>query len=399
MRLGAEQLHDDHGGADGAILAQVQRLGPQAEDDLGPRARGRHGHRRGQRHRCPGEGHAQRAAPARLPGGSGRPALDEHPVHEVHAGAAEETGHERVGRVRVERLRRRHLLQPPLAHDRDAVAHRHGLDLVVRDVEGGGRQPRLQLHDVGPGLGAQRRVEVGQRLVHEEDEGLAHDGPGERHPLALAARELPRLAVDQRGQPEGLGGPLHLERPLGLVDAALAERELDVLGHGQVGVERVALEDHGHVAVLGVDVVDDAVTDGDGPTGDFLEPGHQAQGGRLAAARRAEEHQQLAVRDVQGQVVDRGGVAELLGDAVEADLCQRAPFVRAARLRQRIIALAHGNQPRRRGHAVQRGGLSWPGSSTPSTRRSPCRWGTGRSASDPAPAPIPCRTGPARRCR
>ena len=257
---------------------------------------------------------------------------------QVHAGAAEEMGHERVGRLRVERLGRGHLLQLPLAHDRDAVAHRHGLDLVVGDVEGGGRQPRLQLHDVGPGLDAQRRVEVGQRLVHQEDEGLAHDGPGQRHPLALAARELPRLAVEQRGQPEGLGGPLDLDRPLVLVDAALAERELDVLGHRQVRVERVALEDHGHVAVLGVDVVDDPVTDGDGAAGHLLEAGHQAQRGRLAAARRAEEHQQLAVGDVQRQVVDRGRVTEPLGDPVEADLCQRAPFAfgRPA-LWQRII--------------------------------------------------------------
>ena len=94
----------------------------------------------------------------------------------------------------------------------------------------------------------------------------------------------------------------------------------------QVRVERVALEDHGDVAVLGVDVVDDPLADGDGAAGDLLEPGHHAQGGRLAAARRAEEHQELAVGDVQRQVVDRGGVTEALGDAVEADLCQRAPF-------------------------------------------------------------------------
>ena len=66
------------------------------------------------------------------------------------------------------------------------------------------------------------------------------------------------------------------------------------------------------------------------PLGHLLEPGHHAQRRRLAAARRAEEHEQLAVGDVQRQVVDGGGVAEALGDAVEADLCQRAPFGRPA---------------------------------------------------------------------
>ena len=138
----------------------------------------------------------------------------------------------------------------------------------------------------------------------------------------------PGLRSSSVEQPQRLGGPLDLGRPLLLVDAALAERELNVLRHRQVRVQRVALEDHGDVAVLGVDVVHDALADGDSAARELLQAGHHAQRGRLAAARRAEEHEELAVGDVQRQVIDRGGVAELLGDAVEADLCQRAPFGR-----------------------------------------------------------------------
>ena len=73
MRLGAEQLHDDHGGTDDPALAQVQRLGPQAEDDLGPYAADGIGHRRGQRHRRPREGDAEGAAPAGAGGAAGAP--------------------------------------------------------------------------------------------------------------------------------------------------------------------------------------------------------------------------------------------------------------------------------------------------------------------------------------
>ena len=207
MRLGTEQLDDDHGGADGPVLAQVQRLGPQAEHDVGPRAAHGVGHRAGSGTDAPGKATLSVPRCARAPRPAGGAALDEHPLNQVHAGAAEEVGHERVGRPARRGLGRRHLLQLPLAHDGDAVAHRHGLHLVVGDVEGGGRQPRLQLHDVGPGLHAQRGVEVRQRLVHQEDEGLAHDGPGQRHPLALAARELARLAVEQRGQARGSRRP------------------------------------------------------------------------------------------------------------------------------------------------------------------------------------------------
>ena len=42
---------------------------------------------------------------------------------------------EHVQRPVVELLGRGDLLQLALAHDRDAVAHRHRLDLVVRDVD------------------------------------------------------------------------------------------------------------------------------------------------------------------------------------------------------------------------------------------------------------------------
>ena len=184
----------------------------------------------------------------------------------------------------------------------------------------------LQLDDVSPGLHPQRGVEVGERLVHQEDEGLADDGPGQGHPLALPARQLPRLAVEQAAQPERLRRLLDLDRALGLVHPALAQRELDVLRHRQVRVEGVALEDHGHVAVLGVDVVDHPLADGDGPLGHLLEPGHHAQGGGLATARGAEQHEQLAVCDGQGQVLDGRRVTEALGDAVEAHLCHWGPF-------------------------------------------------------------------------
>ncbi len=53
--------------------------------------------------------------------------------------------------------------------------------------------------------------------------------------------------------------------------------------------------------------------------GRILEPGDHPQRGRLAAARRAEQHEELAVGDLERQVVDRDDVAEALGHMVEHD--------------------------------------------------------------------------------
>ena len=127
-------------------------------------------------------------------------ALDQHPLDQVHARAAEEAGHERVGRPGVEVLGRGHLLELPVAHHGDAVAHRHGLDLVVGDVERGGAEAALQLDDVGPGLHPQRGIEVGERLVHQEDQRARARWPGPGPP-AGAGHPRAGPACGRAGRP------------------------------------------------------------------------------------------------------------------------------------------------------------------------------------------------------
>ena len=65
------------------------------------------------------------------------------------------------------------LLQRPILEDRHAIAHGHGLDLVVGDVHRRHAEPVLKLDDLGARLHAQLGVEVGERLVHQEDRRVA----------------------------------------------------------------------------------------------------------------------------------------------------------------------------------------------------------------------------------
>ena len=113
-------------------------------------------------------------------------------------------GDERVRGPLVDRVGIADLLEDAVAHDRDPVAHRHRLDLVVRHVDGRRADLALQPPDLGARLRAQLRVEVRERLVHEEDLRLAHERAAERDALALSARELARLALEQRLDPEQL---------------------------------------------------------------------------------------------------------------------------------------------------------------------------------------------------
>ncbi len=105
----------------------------------------------------------------------------------------------------VELLRAADLLQLALPHHRDPIAERHRLGLVVGDVDGRRLEPVLDPRDLGPHLHAQLRVEVRERLVHQEGLRLAHDRAAHRDPLALAAGEVRRLAVEVLGEVEDLG--------------------------------------------------------------------------------------------------------------------------------------------------------------------------------------------------
>ena len=89
---------------------------------------------------------------------------------------------------------RAHLGDPALVEHGQAVAHGQRLLLVVRDVDE--RDPDLGLDalELALHLQAQLEVERAQRLVEQQDLRPVDDRPGQRHPLALPAGELARLA-------------------------------------------------------------------------------------------------------------------------------------------------------------------------------------------------------------
>ena len=94
------------------------------------------------------------------------------------------------------------------------------------------------------------------------------------------------------------------------------QRERHVVGDRHVRVERVVLEHHRDVAVLGRHVGDVAVADEDLAVVDLLEPREHPQGRGLAAPGRADEDHELAVVDLEVDAGDRG----LVGPGVPA-LC------------------------------------------------------------------------------
>src|SRR5438105_2890828 len=250
------------------------------------------------------------------PTGSAAGSVERLGRDEVHRRRADEARHEEVARARVQLLRRSRLLEHSLVHHDDAVAHRHRLDLVVGDVDRRRAEPLLELEDLRARRHAQLGVEVRERLVHQERLGLAHDRAAERHALALPARELLRLTLQELVEVEDLRRFAHPPVDLLPRHVLVAKPEREVVVDRHVRVERVRLEDHRDVASARCDVVHDPVADQDPPVRDLLEPGEHPERGALPAPRGPDEDEELSILDLDGEVLDGLRAVEALGHVV-----------------------------------------------------------------------------------
>jgi len=257
---------------------------------------------------------------------------------QVDAWCANETRHLHVRRLAVDLVRRAELQHTAFAHDGHTVGHGHGLVLVVRDVDEGDAELVVQLPDLGAQGLAQVGVEVGQWLVEQEHRRVPHHGARQGHALTLATRELRRLAPPQRVNAQavrhlacaGLGRgvlapyrrqqPAHARQALPEVQAAHQQRRADVFAHRHVRVEGVTLEHHGAVAFAGRQRQQVALAEVQGTGVGLVQAGDQAQQGGLAAARGAEQGEELAVAHGEVQALEHVGGAELFAQAVDVDV-------------------------------------------------------------------------------
>ncbi len=174
---------------------------------------------------------------------------------------------------------------------------------------------QLDLH-----LLAQLEVERAERLVEQQDLRVVHERTGQRDALLLAARQLRRPPLLVSGQLDELEHERHLVANLVRRRAAAAQAERDVLEHAEVREERVALEDGVRRPLERRKVRHVGVAEEDPALADLLEAADHPQGGRLSAARRAQQREELARRDVERHLIDGDEVTEALGDVIQTDV-------------------------------------------------------------------------------
>src|SRR5882672_4996794 len=249
------------------------------------------------------------------------PAVIDAPVEEVDG--PEEAEREWRGGMVVDLVGAAHLLDLPFVHQHHAVGHFQRLFLVVGDEDGGDVQVVVQPAQPPPQVLAHLGVERSERLVQQQDLGLHGQCAGERDALALAARELRRVAVRE---------PVELDQAQQVMDPRAdffarrprpprpdLQTEGDVLEDRHLPEERVVLEAEAHLAFAGaaprglLAVDEDFTGIGRGQASD------DAQQRGLAAAARTEQRHQLALADLERDPVQGDEAAEALAEVAKPD--------------------------------------------------------------------------------
>ena len=154
--------------------------------------------------------------------------LDRREVDQVHRRRPYELTGKDVDRFEEHLVGLRDLHDPAIVHQHDAVGKRHGLALVVRDIDRGDAELALQMAEFPAHFLAKLLVDRRQWLVEQQHGGIANDGTGKRHLLARAGRQGAGIAGKVVAELEDVGDPIELARDLGLGNAARLERKDDV---------------------------------------------------------------------------------------------------------------------------------------------------------------------------
>ena len=111
---------------------------------------------------------------------------------QVRRRAAHEAGDECRGGGAIEGFGRFELQDPAALHHRDAIRCGQSLGLIMSDHDRGDAGAVMQFAQFEAYLMAEHGIEVGQRLIHQQQPGPDRNGPGDGHTLLLATGQLSR---------------------------------------------------------------------------------------------------------------------------------------------------------------------------------------------------------------
>jgi hypothetical protein len=187
----------------------------------------------------------------------------------------------------------------------------------VRDDQKRHAQLVLQADQLELRVLTQLLVERAQGLIEQQQLGPLDQRARERHALLLAAGQLVRLALGEAAELHEFQHGGHALGDLRLRHAVLLQAEGDILLDVHVRKQRVGLEHHVHGPLVRRHARHVLAVDQNAAGTRCFEAAEHAQQRGLAAAGRSQQAENLALIDLQADVIDRLEIAERFGDAFD----------------------------------------------------------------------------------
>ncbi|EMS96965.1 phenol hydroxylase [Agrobacterium tumefaciens str. Cherry 2E-2-2] len=236
---------------------------------------------------------------------------------------------------RIKRRRWRDLQQLALRHHGDIGCQRHGLRLIVGDIDHRRAGTDVELAKRLLHLLPEMPVEIGERLVEQHHIRLGNEAAGKRHTLPLATGQFSGTAIGEALEADGGQRLAHLLAIFLTRNTAHLQGITGIVGNRHMRPQRIGLEHHRHVAPLrrhhAAGIGQHPLAEQDGTVGRLFETGDHAQHRRFAAAGGPEQSEKTAVTHGERHIVHgwfRTGT-ETLRQAVEDQFRQgTTPFGR-----------------------------------------------------------------------
>ena len=239
-------------------------------------------------------------------------------------GITDEVGNELADGVVVDLVGGTHLGDLTGIHNDDLVGDGHGLGLIVGNVDGGDAGLLLDAADLRPHGDTELGIQVGKGLVKQQHTGLHHQGSCQGDTLLLSAGELVRHTGFHAGQAHQLQDVRDL-----LLDNILGKlAQLQAIGHVVINVvmgkQRVALEHHGGIPLVGGQLIDLLAAQPDAALVGAFKAGDHTKRGGLAAAGGAQQRHKAARLNIQAHLIHR--VEILLGLGINVNFGNPVQF-------------------------------------------------------------------------
>ena len=216
-----------------------------------------------------------------------------------HIRAADKVRHKLVGRTLIQNLRRPNLLNIPMVHDGNPITDRHRLFLIMRHIDRRNADAVLNLLDDRAHLNAQFRIEIGKRLIHQQNIGRNGKCPGQGNALLLTTGKTFRHPVRILIYLHQLQKLLCLLLNFLFRKLALFQAEGNIFFHGHIRKDGIVLKYHADIPLCRIHIIDPDIIKKEVTALNGIEARNHPQQRRLTAPGWTKEGEELTLPDIQ----------------------------------------------------------------------------------------------------